>query len=242
MSPSLDDFYAEMKPFLMGEHTLPQTREVLGASPSGDDDFSFYRVLAERNLFKILSDLYAPLRALVLREDPEAWGPLVREYARVHPPGGHHPNSFGEAFSDHLAQRRERDPSQAVIYEEIADFCWIRQYVYSALDEADQSDGFEQRLFVRHYTHRVHEIVAALEQDAQAPLPEPQPILLLVYRHTRSLQTRLFSPSAAGLVALAKRQHMEVPEALRSIPSEHVATADAQLVEHGVLKPPCPCP
>ena len=235
MSVAHDEFYARMKPYLQGTRDLEQTREALGASPSGDHDFSFYRVLAERNLFRILRDLYAPLRTLVLRDDPEGWGPMVREFALAHPGGGHHPNALGEPFSEFLAERRERVPEQPVVYEEIADYCWVRQFVYSAPDTQD--DGFEQRLFVRQYTHRVHDLVATLERDPKAPLPEPTPVVLLVYRHWRSLETRLFQPSAAGLVALARRQGQPVPEPLRAIPAEHVDVADAQFVEHGVLGP-----
>lgn len=235
MSLALADFYAQMKPFLTGAHDLARTREALGSSASGDENFAFYRVLAERNLFKILRDLYAPLRSLILRDEPGTWAPLVRRYAAAHPSGGCHPNSFGEAFSDFLVQRRERVPEQPVVYEELADFLWVRYFVYGA-PEADD-DGFEQRLFVRQYTHRVHDFVAALELDPDAPAPEPQPVLLLVYRHWRTLETRLFQPSAAGLVALAQRQGAEVPEPLRAVPAEHVEQADEQLVTHGVLGP-----
>ncbi|MCA9710489.1 MAG: putative DNA-binding domain-containing protein [Myxococcales bacterium] len=236
MSVALADFFAQMQPFLTGAQDLARTREALGPSPSGDDDFAFYRVLAERNLFKIMRELYGPLRTLVLRDDPERWAPLVRAYARAHPPGGHHPNCFGEALSDFLAAQREQQPEQPVLYEELADFLWIRQAVYAAPD--GEGDGFDRRLFVRQYTHRVHDLAVALERDPQAPVPAPQPMLLLVYRHFRSLQTRLFQPSAAGLVALARRQGAPVPEPLQAIPADHVEQAAAQLVAHRVLAPP----
>ncbi|MEM9461476.1 MAG: hypothetical protein AAGF11_45350 [Myxococcota bacterium] len=235
MSSTLADFYTQMKPFLTGAQTLDQIREALGPSPSGDDNFTFYRVLAERNVFKIMRELYAPLHTLVRREAPETWAPLVRAYVVAYPPGGRHPTCCGKAFSEFLAQRREHEPTQPVVYEELADFCWVRSYVYSAPDGED--DGFDRRLFVRQYTYRVHDLAAALERDAQAPVPDPQPLVLIIYRHTRSLQTRLFLPSAAGLVALAQRQGAEIPEPLRVIPAPHVVEADAQLVAHGVLVP-----
>jgi len=236
MSASLAGFYATMKPYLRGEQGLVQTRAALGPSPSGDGDFAFYRVLAERNVFRIMRDLYAPVRTLVLRDDPAAWGPLLRAYVAAHPPGGRHPNDLGVAFSEFLAQRREQHPTQSVLFEEIADFCWIRAAVYSAPDQP--GDGFDQRLFVRQYSARVHDLVSALERDPDAPVPaEPQPVILLVYRHWRTLTTRLFQPSAAGLVALARRQQQEVPEPLRAIPDEQVRAADDQLVDHGVLSP-----
>lgn len=239
---ALSDFFARMQPYLLGQHDLVETREVLGPSPSGDDDFSFYRVLAQRNLYKVMAELYGPLRTLVLRDqlaehgsDAGTWRAMVEEYIAAHPPGGRHPNCFGEALPEFLATRRERIPSQPVIYEEIADFCWIRMQAHQAPD--DEGDGFDSRLFVRQYSYAIPELVGALERDPEAPRPEPQPMVLLVYRHWQHLQVRLFRPSAAGLVALARRQGAEVPPPLQAIPREHVDVAEAQLVEHGVLSP-----
>lgn len=235
MSVALPEFFAQMRPYLLGNTELPQVREALGASPSGDDNFAFYRVLARRNLFKILRELFGPLYELVRRDDPERWADLARAYVAAHPATARHPNGFGEGFAAFVAERRQDDPSQPPLWEELADFLWIRQVVVAAPD--DEGDGFDRRLFVRQYSHPVPQIVAALERDAAAELPEPSPVLVIVYRHWRSLQTRLFQPSAAGLVALARRQGLPVPEPLQAIPSEHVDIADAQLVDHGVLAP-----
>lgn len=244
MSASLAGFFAEMRPFLLGQQGLRPTLGVLGPSPSGDEAFAFYRVLAERNLFQVMRQLYAPLHALVLRDEgegvvaPGLWAALVREQIAERPPSGRHPNEFGEGFSSRLAARREREPSQPVIYEEIADFCWIRMVAAGAPD--DVGDGFDVRLHVRQYGWHVPEFVAALERDPTAPRPEPRPVVLLVYRHARTLQTRIFHPSAAGLVALARRQGVAVPAALQAVPPEHVDAAETQLVEHGVLVPRSP--
>ena len=241
MSATLAGFFAHMRPYLMGQRGLEPTRDALGPSPSGDDAFAFYRVLAQRNLFQMMRQLYAPLHALVLRDEaegvvaPETWSAIVREQIAARPPGGRHPNCFGEGFSARLAARREREPGQPALYEEIADFCWIRALAHAAPD--DEGDGFDARLFVRQYGWHVPELVAALERDPAAPRPDPRPVVLLVYRHLRSLQTRIFHPSAAGLVALARRQGAPVPSALQAVPIAHVDAAEAQLVEHGVLVP-----
>ncbi|MEM7151349.1 MAG: hypothetical protein AAF799_00835 [Myxococcota bacterium] len=236
MSAPLPEFFAQMRPYLSGERPLPAVVEALGASPSGDDNFAFYRVLAERNLFKILFELYRPLRTLIVRQrSADTWRQLVREYVDTHLPAGHHPNAAGAAFSEFLAARRQRDDSQPTSWEEIADFCWTRTYVVSAPDGPD--DGFDQRLHVRQYTHPISQIVTLLERDAEAELPEPAPELLLIYRHWETLETRLFRPSAAGLVALAVRQGLPVPEPLAVVPDDHVAIAQEQLVAHGVLSP-----
>ncbi|MCA9655000.1 MAG: putative DNA-binding domain-containing protein [Myxococcales bacterium] len=236
MSVALPEFFAQMHPYLLGRRELATVEDALGRSPSGGESFAFYRVLAERNLFKIMRELFGPLHTLVRREDPERWRSLVASYIEAHPPVARHPNGFGEAFPVFLAQRREQDdPEQPALWEEIADFCWIRTAVAGAPDGED--DGFERRLFVRQYSHPVPEIVGTLERDAEAELPPPRPILVLVYRHWQTLQTRLFQPSAAGLVALARRQGLPVPGPLQAIPREHVDIADEQLVSHGVLGP-----
>lgn len=240
MSVALASFFEAMQPYLLGRRDLAHTRAVLGPSPSGDDDFAFYRVLAERNLYKVMRELYGPLRTLVLRHEAEtgerdAWTRLVGEYIEAHPPGGRHPNAFGEPLPELLAARRERVPSQPAIWEEVADYCWIRMQAHRAPDEP--GDGFDARLFVRQYTWPIPDLVAALERDPAAPVPEPRPAVVLVYRHVRLLQTRVFLPSAAGLVALARRQGAAVPGALQAVPREHVDVAEAQLVAHGVLVP-----
>lgn len=242
MSTTLAGFFAQMRPFLAGQQGLGPTRDALGASPSGDEAFVFYRVLAERNRVQIMRQLYAPLHTLVVRDEadgtvaPGRWAAMTREQIAAHArPAGRHPNDFGEGFSARLAARREREPDQPALYEEIADFCWIRMQAARAPD--DEGDGFDRRLYVRQYGWHVPEFVAALERDPTTPRPEPRPVVLLVYRHARSLQTRVFHPSAAGLVALARRQGVEVPSALQAVPAAHVHAAEAQLVEHGVLVP-----
>ncbi|MCX4244992.1 hypothetical protein [Paraliomyxa miuraensis] len=238
---ALAAFFAQMKPYLLGQQALAPTLRALGPPHGSEDDFSFYRVLAERNLFKVMLELYGPLRTLWLRRQDElpaavgTWRAMVDEYIAAHPPAGRHPNCFGEALPEFLAARRERIPEQPVVYEELADFCWIRTRAHQAPD--DEGDGFDSRLFVRQYSYPIPDFVAALGRDSQAPVPEPQPRVLLVYRHWQQLQVRLFHPSAAGLVALARRQGVEVPAPLQAVPSDHVEIADAALVEHGVLGP-----
>lgn len=241
MTTALAGFFAHMRPYLVGQQGLAPTRDALGPSPSGDEAFAFYRVLVERNLFQVMRQLYAPLHALVLRDEAEGlaapglWSALVREQLAAHPPSGRHPNCFGEGFSEQLAARRLREPQQTALYEEIADFCWIRMRAGSALD--DIGDGFDVRLFVRQYGWHVPELVTLLERDPSTPRPEPRPMVLLVYRHIQSLQTRVFRPSAAGLVALARRQEAPVPPALQAVPVAHIDAAEAQLIEHGILMP-----
>ncbi len=241
MTPTLDGFFDHMRAYLRGERTLAQTREQLGPSPSGDDDFAFYRVLIERNVFQILAELHGPTRILMQRLEPGLWGPLVRDYLTAHPPTHWHPSQVGEQLSEYLVQRREGGDARLLpVFEEVADFCWTRQLAQRCPD--DVGDGFDQRVFIRQYTLAVPQLVTALQKADDAPIPPSRPIVVMIYRHWRDLDVRVFSPSAAGLVAFARRQGAAVPEALRAVPEDQVIAAQAQLVEHGILSPTAACP
>lgn len=239
MTEPLESFFGHMRGYLLGDSTLAETREQLGPSPSGDQNFSFYRVLVQRNVFKILGEVHSPTRQLMERESPGLWATLVEEYIDAHPPTHWHPSQVGEHLSDFLAERRQGgDARLLAVYEEVADFCWTRQLAQRCPD--DVGDGFDQRLFVRQYTSAVPPFVAALTQDKDTPIPPPQPTVVVIYRHVRELDVRVFSPSAAGLVALAKRQGAPIPEPLRAIPQDHVRVAEQQLAQFGIVEPTAP--
>jgi hypothetical protein len=237
---SLPAFFAAMRPMLLGERSATDVQTELGDAPSGTDNLEFYRVLVERNLFKILRDLYGPVRHLALRADDGTWARLVRTFAKAHPPAHHDPNRFGEGFSEFLANERARHGSIPALWEELADFCWIRHRAHVAPDL--DGDGFDVRLFVRHYTHDVVEVARRLGDDADAELPGAAPKLLVLYRHARTDQVRLYFPTAAGLAALARRQGEDLPEAFAAIGTEQVDAATLHLVEHGILSSKGPTP
>jgi hypothetical protein len=235
MTASLHAFFGAMRPFLLSETSVDQVRSELGPPPSGDANLEFYRTLVERNLFKILRDLYGPVRELALRAEAGTWPRLVRGYVQQHPPRHWDPNRFGESFSDFLAQQRDGDATIPALWEEMADFCWIRHRANVCAD--DVSDPFERSLFVRQYTYDVPGIVAAVTADPAASLPTPRPYIVVVYRHVRTMEVRLLTPNATGLAALARRQGQPLPAALQRIDEADLQAADVFLVEHGILTP-----
>nr|MCH9686063.1 hypothetical protein [Deltaproteobacteria bacterium] len=197
---------------------------------------AFYRVLVERNVFQILAEQHGPTRTVMQRLQPGLWASVVRQYVDAHPPTHWHPSYVGAGLSEFLAECREAgDQRIDPLFEEVADFCWVRMLAQRCPDGV--GDGFEQRLFIRQYTRPIAPLVAAITEDPNAPIPPPQPVVVFIYRHWRDLDVRVFSPSAAGLVALARRQGATVPEALQAVPPEDVEAADTLLVEHGVLVP-----
>ncbi len=235
---SLHAFFDAMGPMLSGRTSAAEVEAELGAtSPSGTENLGFYAVLVERNHFKILRDLFGPIRTLALRRSDTLWGRLVRDYTRKHPAGHWDPNRFGASFSEYLANLRQRHGELPTLFEELADYLYIRHLAYSSPDEP--GDGFETRLFVRQYSHAVPDVLDALARDPEADLPGAKPIVVIVYRHARHRELRTFYPSAAGLGALARRQGVDsMPEMFKALPAQTLDAAEANLVEHGVLTPP----
>lgn len=244
----LERSYAELAPFLFGEREVEAVERSLGPSPSGPDKLDFYRILVARNVNKILSELYPLLRALLEREHPGLWPELVRAYARAHRSDARDPNLFGLQFSAFLAHRRETGdaPGDSAVYEEIADYQMCRYLAASAPESppsSDARDGFEQRVFIRGYTHPIPSFVAALRRSGDAPLPEPRPITLIVYRSLipparpalSGLATHV--PTLAEVAALAERQGLTLAGPLASVEPEARARGLARLVERGVLNP-----
>ena len=185
---TLQRFFDAMAPLLIGVSDATAVETLVGSCPSGPESLDFYRVLVERNLFKILRDIYSPVRALALRESNHLWARLVRSYIEDHPPSHPIPNLFGEKFSGWLPTQRTHLGDVTDLFEEVADYQWIRCVAYNCAD--DVGDGFDQRLFVRQYTYDVPSIVNALYRDPDAELPPRRPVILLVYRHLRHHDVR----------------------------------------------------
>lgn len=234
---SLEAFFDAMGPMLRGQASPREVETQLATeSPSGTANLGFYATLAERNHFKILRDLFGPIRTLALRLDPALWPALVRDYTRKHPATHWDPNRFGALFSDYLAQRREADPAFPAVFEELADYFYTRYRVFSCPD--DVGDGFDQRLFVRQYTHAVPDVPDALASDPDLQRFEPSPTLVLIYRPLHETDVRLFHPTVVGLAALARRRGLEsMPPVFEALSPQAIDNAESELVRHGVLAP-----
>ena len=143
------------------------------------------------------------------------------------------PEEMVNFFSDWLAQRRKRLGDIPELLEEVADFQWIS---YSAHNAADgEADGFDERLFIRQYTHHVPRVVAALEKDRDADLPGREPVVVVVYRHLRNNEVRLLYPTKAGLAVLARRQGAQLPPGFGGFTDEELDNTEVNMIELGIL-------
>ncbi len=226
-------FFDQLGALLQGRTSADDVEAALGPVATGTDALAFYRTMVLRQWFLIMRDLYEPIRLLAQRREPGLWTRLVQTYAAAHPPAHFDPNQFGEGFGDFLARQRAVHGTIPTLWEELADYCWIRHRANVCPD--DVGDGFEQRLFVRQYTHDVVAVAKRLSEDPAAELPGAKTIVVLVYRHARALDVRLFFPNAAGLAALAVREGTALPAAFATIPQSDQDAAIVSLVEHGVL-------
>lgn len=236
---SLDQFFASMEPFLFAgadpaSGAVERVEAELGASTSGREALDFYRVLVSRNLDKILRDLFPAVYRLACREDG-LWPRLVHGYAQDHRPTARDPNGFGHAFSDWLRARREAGEALPAVYEELADY-QLCQYTVSSAPACGEGDGFEQRLFLRWYSYAIPELARALARDAEAPIPDPQPSAVVIYRSLREPHgLRSHRPTLPQLAVLAARQGSELPASLAALPEHAREQARSQLVARGIL-------
>ncbi|EDM74639.1 hypothetical protein PPSIR1_37749 [Plesiocystis pacifica SIR-1] len=248
--PQLANFFEHAGAFLFGERSVEAFEAAVASSPSGTDNLAFYRELVRRNAAKILGELFLHLRLLLERERPGLWPELVEGFVRAHPSAARDPNWLGEQLPAYLAERRA-ELELSPVFEEFADYTFCR-FAASMAPEADElealgdRDGFERRLFVRLYTHPMPELLAALRQDADAPLPDAKPSTTLVYRSCapgalrRAAGLRWRRPDLAELIVLAERQDAELPaplaQAAAQLDARALRAATARLVEAGVLE------
>jgi hypothetical protein len=241
---SLRRFYVEIAPLLSGAIDGAELERRLGPSPSGADQLDFYRILLGRNVDRILRELFPTVHGLVEREQPGTWSALVRDYAgyaRERSAGPlRDPNRYGLGFSDFLAERRTADPSCPRVLEQLADWHMCRYLAAVAPDQpepGEDPDGFEQRVFVRGYSHPIPSFVRALARDKHATIPEPRATTVLIYRSEREPRpVRAHAPTLAQLGALARRQGLAPSGVLASLPELALSEAHAQLLALGILR------
>ena len=233
---SLEKFFQTMAPMLERKSSPQAVIDALGPTPSGADNLGFYATLVERNHFKILFDVFPVVRGLVFRELPELWPKIVRAYRDAHPANHWDPNRFAAHFSDFLRSMREAGTIPHPIFEELADLSYVRQVVFSG--NGSDPSAFDGRVVVRQYSHPTSDYFFQLSEDPQAPIPQPRPQVVFIYRHHRDASLHHFLPTAAGLAALAIRQGItELPPMFASITPAQLEDADRALVEWGVFSP-----
>ena len=243
MNPWLEDFFARMQPFLLGASSVEAVEAALGPSPSGTESLDFYRILLERNYFKIMKALFPTIRTVALTIDEELWGTLVREYVREHPTRGcRDPNLMGVGFSDWLARRREdasvEGPKYPALLEELAEYHWI-DYMAGVAPDTDD-DGFEKRIFVRQFTYHMPKAVKRLRkaeaEGTEVKLPKKKPNVLVLYRSWKDDKVKVLFPTNETLAVFARRQGLELPPPLAQLDSDAVGATESSLVDMGVLR------
>lgn len=236
---SLESFFAAIGPFLRGENSVQLVQNTLGPSPSGSEALGFYPTLIGRNYAKILREVYVSVRAAAMQSDEHLWPALVREYSARTQVTSPDPNEFGREFSDWLVARRELEPQQPALLEELADYQWIRHLARNAA-ESEGGLGLEHRLFIRHYTHAVPKLAAALWKGEDVDINAAQPTSVLVYREFGGSKLRNLYPNAMALGLLVELATGTWPESLRALDSDEDAKRVARLalVEAKVLGSP----
>jgi hypothetical protein len=231
---SLESFFSAMPPMLLGRTSVEETLDELGSSPSGPQSVEYYRVLVERNWRKYMREIFPFCHKLLVRDDPKLWETLVADYFEAHPPRTRHANELGADFSEYLQLRRTEGLAISPVLEELAEYhmCEVR----CMLCPDGVGDGFERRLFVRQFSFPIPAVISTVRADPGAALPEPETITLILYRDLETLETRQVSPTPFGLVALARRQGLPIPEALQGR-VDIVDQAERELVELRVLTP-----
>ena len=225
-----------MRPFLLGRTPVEDVERVLGRSPSGTENLDFYRVLVRRNYHKFLGDLFGTVATLAKRQHDGLWSELVDGFIAAHPPGHWNPNRVGALFPRYLAEIREQRPSIPELWEQMADYHWNEFLAGSAVD--DGSDGFDQWLFVRQYGFPIPEFIRKLRDDPATPVPEPTPIIVVLYRSHLNNDLRLLFPSPVALAVLAQRQGVALPPGFPAVDDARKTAVALELVDLGVFRGP----
>ncbi|MEM6292739.1 MAG: hypothetical protein AAGA54_15810 [Myxococcota bacterium] len=231
---SLDAFFDAMAPMLSGRTDAGTVVNAIGPSDSGAESLGFYNELIRRNHAKLLGDIFIHLHGLMERESPGTWETLIAGYRLAHPAAHWDPNLYAEHFSSYLREQREAGAALHPIYEELADFAFVRQRAF--FGNQTEGDAYEQRIFVRQYTHPLSDYLPELHHNPDAPIPAARPQVVIVYRHARDHSLHNLLPTAAGLAAVARRQGMtQLPPMFASLREEDIAAADQALVERGLF-------
>ena len=193
---SLGTFFSAMAPFLRGEQSIDAVTEAIGASESGAEAMTFYATLVRRNYGKILREVFVSVMRASRQLSAELWPQLVREYAARTRVMHHDPNEFGREFPEWLASRQAEHPEQPASLAELADYQWIRHAARHA--PRGEGLGLDQRLFVRHYTHAIPKLAAALWREEQVELRKPSTELRPGLPRARRSKAALLLPHRHG--------------------------------------------
>lgn len=234
---SLDDFFGEIRPLLLGERDAQAFLDRLGASPSGARRVALYARLVGNDLSAGIDALYPGVKVAVERLGTIGWRALLTEFFRAHPPSHWDLNQCGAPFPAFLAARRAADPSLPVFLEELADLHWTEYQAFTS-PAVMPPRGLNPTAELRAYSHAVVPWASAARHGKAEGLPQPRPTTVIVYRDPVSLLTRTLVADGALLLALAREQGIPSPAiagAAEQIGSAALNAARARLVRAGVL-------
>lgn len=234
---TLDAFFREIRPLLLGESAPERFLERLGPSPSGARRVGLYTRLVGNDLAAGLEGLYPAVHVAVDRVGKVKWRALVDAFYAAHPPAHWDLNRCGEGFPAFLAARRDADPAEPAFLAELADLAWTEYSVYTSATVIP-GRGLNPTAELRQYGHAVVPWASLAKKGTAEGLPAPGATAVLVYRNPETLLTKSIVADGMLLLALAKEQGVPSPAiaaAAEKAGPEAMAAARARLLRAGLL-------
>lgn len=234
---SLDAFFREIRPLLLGESDAQGFLDRTSPSPSGARRVGLYTRLVGNDLAAGMEALYPGVRVAVERGGTIAWRALLTEFFRAHPPSHWDLNRCGESFPAFLAARRAADPTTPAVLPELADLCWTEYEAFTS-PAVMPAGGLNPTATLHQYAHALVPWASQARHGKAEGLPAPAPTTVLVWRDPVSLLTKTIVPDGALLLALAKEQGVPSPAiaaAAEQAGPAAMAAARARLVRAGIL-------
>ena len=198
----LSAFFEHAGAFLVrGQGSAEAVEAALGPSPSGTARLALYAQLVERQQREALESLFPATRRALEHVAPRSFAELATRFARTHRSATAHPGGLGAPFVAFLTKPTNVDETVRAWSAELADFERIR-YELTTSDAPFPEEDVDPLLATRRYAHAVHRT-----SDA-APVPNAEPVSLLLVRDRETLRVRWLEVGAAELVivGVATRQ------------------------------------
>ena len=234
VEPSLADFFAAMRPFLLGETSVTALEASLGHSPTGSDGLAFYATFLRRHERLLLQRQFKAAYHLIDRFSDLDWPSLVHDFIRAHPPSSWSMYRTGEPFSAWLLAQIEAGVQVPAAAPYLVDFAWTRWLARNAPRDAPLMEG---QVFVRQYPVDVVVLNRSLCDTEDPPQDAPGPKTLVIFRHLQSGDVFHFTPSLATLAVLDSASGTPSVDwpAQGVTPAMQQSERD-QLVQRGVLQ------
>ncbi len=229
---SLADFWADARPFLLGELSAAQLEARHGPSPSGTQNLAFYQPFVRLHERLNLQRLYPEVHILCGRAGLD-WAELCEAFIHAHVPSSWSLHRAGEPFGAWLQEQIDAGRPIPAECPALADYSWTRWLALNAPADAPRMDG---TVYVRSYAINVVEIRQRLKDDPSAELPEPVPTPMVIYRSFVTGTVRIVGPNLAMLAVLdLDSGQTDTDWAAHGITDEGVAAERLRMQELGML-------